>query len=551
MGFLILLPVILLVPFINRAFHVDDPFYVWVGQQIVKHPFDFFGFTVNWSGYEEPVAQINKNPPGVSYYIALVGGLFGWRERTLHLAFLLPAVLVALGTYKLAERMTQRPLLATLAAIVTPVFLLSAANVMAETTMFAFYVWAIFLWVAGIERNRMPLLLAAGLLAGMSALTKYFGVSLLPLLFVYGLFEKRRLGSWTFTLLLPLAMLVAYEVYTAHLYGEGHLLDAILYAENFRTNVEHVPAPFRAVAGLSFLGGCIVTGLFFAPLLWRLPILVIGVVAYIAAVAVLHTSVLERFFVIETDFAGTRSLYILQFAWFIIGGLQILALAAADLWKSRDAKSVLLLLWLLGTFLFAARFNWAINGRSLLAATAPVGILIARRLDVRWGPPAARRQWALYAPLVPALCLALAVTWADYKQADAVRYAAHYVLQKFGSGSRTVWYQGHWGFQYYMDQYGGKHLDSRGTYVKTGDVMVTPHYSTGSHNLTSALGRTGGILQVPASSWLTVWNPERGAGYYADSWGPTPYVVSRPVPEKFTIINLEHTGMIKLRANKS
>jgi hypothetical protein len=34
-----------LVPFVGRAFNVDEPLFVWTAQHVAHHPLDFFGFT--------------------------------------------------------------------------------------------------------------------------------------------------------------------------------------------------------------------------------------------------------------------------------------------------------------------------------------------------------------------------------------------------------------------------------------------------------------------------------------------------------------------------
>src|SRR5689334_6086976 len=43
----ILLPLALLVPFMNKAYHIDDPLYLWSAKQILKNPFDYYGAIVN------------------------------------------------------------------------------------------------------------------------------------------------------------------------------------------------------------------------------------------------------------------------------------------------------------------------------------------------------------------------------------------------------------------------------------------------------------------------------------------------------------------------
>ena len=112
-----------LLPFSGKAFNIDDTLFVYVARQITQHPLDPFGFKVNWFLDAVPMAYETKNPPFASYYIAAAASFVGWSERALHLAFLLPALAVVWGTYRLAQRFTNSPLLAAAATLLTPAFL--------------------------------------------------------------------------------------------------------------------------------------------------------------------------------------------------------------------------------------------------------------------------------------------------------------------------------------------------------------------------------------------------------------------------------------------
>ena len=73
----IIIPILLLAPFITKAFHIDDTLFLWTANHILSDPVDFYGFNANWYGFEMPMSLINKNPPFVSYYIAIFATLFG------------------------------------------------------------------------------------------------------------------------------------------------------------------------------------------------------------------------------------------------------------------------------------------------------------------------------------------------------------------------------------------------------------------------------------------------------------------------------------------
>ena len=72
------LPWLLLLPFLGKAFHIDDPIYLRVAQHVLESPWNFYGFSMNWYGTLQPVYEINQNPPLLSYYLAPFGAVFGW-----------------------------------------------------------------------------------------------------------------------------------------------------------------------------------------------------------------------------------------------------------------------------------------------------------------------------------------------------------------------------------------------------------------------------------------------------------------------------------------
>ena len=130
---------------------------MWSARQIHVDPLDFYGFDLNWNGFEESMARINKNPPLVPLYLALVAALFGWSELALHAGMLVPALACVLGTCALARRLCPNPGIAALAVIAMPAFLVSATSLMVDVTMLALWCGSVALWVAGLEEGRPSL----------------------------------------------------------------------------------------------------------------------------------------------------------------------------------------------------------------------------------------------------------------------------------------------------------------------------------------------------------------------------------------------------------
>jgi 4-amino-4-deoxy-L-arabinose transferase-like glycosyltransferase len=522
-----------LVPFLAKPFNIDEPLFLWTARQIQMHPGNPYGFDVNWYGTTMPMSVVTKNPPLACYYLALAARIFGWSEAGLHAAFLLPALAVIWGTYRLARRLCHWPLLAALATLFTPVFLVSATTVMCDVLMLAFWVWAVVLWLEGMEQNHLWKLTAAGLLIGLAALTKYYGASLVPLLAACSLIDKRRLGWWAIRLLIPLAMLYGYQLATLLLYGHPLFAIATDYALSMK---EHYGFSRMAIAitGLAFTGGCLAAAFFFVPLLWRTRLL-----AVFAAFVVLISIALFVIGTVTKKYEPLQSasgpFTEIQIVFWAVGGAWVLALTLAEVWTLRDASSWLLGLWMFGTFLFAALLNWIANGRSLLPMAPAMGILLVRHLErnVLTG----RKIW----PRGVTICLAaggvlaLLAARADFQLATAVRQSARQVWAGYGHATRPLWFQGHWGFQYYMEALGASALDLKRSVVNPGDHLAIPRNNS---NLLLPDPRKVTMLEtltVPGPGLLATWNETMGAGFYASVWGPLPFVFGRVPPEGVSV----------------
>lgn len=512
-----------LLPFSGRAFHIDDPLFLWSAQQIRDHPLDPFGFEVNWYGWAMPMAEVTQNPPIACYYIALSASVLGWSETALHVAFLLPALAVVWGTYVLARRLCGRPMIATLATVSSPVFLVSANTVMSDVMMLAVWLWSIILWDRGLGRGRQWSLVVSAILIGFCGLTKYFGLCLVPLLAAYTL--TRRMSAWRALvyLVIPISIMAAYEMVTASIYGRGMLLDAIGY-----TSASHVKqqaaATTRLLAGLAFTGGAAGSVLMLTPLLisrrqwpWAL------------------AAVVAAFLVLGGALFATR----IQLAVWCTVGLGVLVLAIDDLRATRRHEAVLLLLWVAGTFVFATQINWLVNGRSVLPMVPAVAILVARYFDRAWPRLGGAQVRALAGGFAVAVTLAVAVTWADYRLANSTRQAADLIVDKYIDRPGTLWLQDHWGFQYYGQQRGALPQDESRSLMLKGDILVIS--DNASNPIIMKEGDTSDIerISVDVPAWIATMSPEVSARFYGGRGLSLPFAFGRVKPEQYNIYRME------------
>jgi 4-amino-4-deoxy-L-arabinose transferase-like glycosyltransferase len=537
LGILAVATLVCLTPFVDKAFCIDDPLFLWAAEQIQSHPLDFYGRQVNWFGTETPLYDATKNPPLTSYYLALVTALVGWNEPPLHATFFLPAIGAIWGTWYLARSFCRQPVSAALVVLATPAFLVSSTNLMCDTMLLCFWTWAIALWIQGLNSKDGRWLSLGSLLIAAAALTKYFGLSLLPLIAVYTIVRNRK-PTWQLAwLLLPIALLTGYQWWTWHRYGRGLLSDAAVYSMNaptFRGSWLEV-AVSKTVVALSFTGGSLIPVLFCAPwLLTRRGLLATAGLAVAIILCVQSISSRQQLAALHMSQKFTWPTAV-QLGLMTTCGVLVVWLAVSPFLKDRTPDACLWALWVLGTFVFAGFVNWTCNVRSLLPMAPAVGILLAQRAETedprRWSWPVHHWQWAL----APAAATALLVGWADMSLANSARTAAMQIAGSFSPLVRTVWFQGHWGFQYYMRLSGGREVDLSNFACDPGDVMVYPFNNTNSYDFPREA--VGGSVDTafPVCGWLSTLQAPIGADFYSAEVGPMPFVFGPVAKEKYTI----------------
>jgi len=524
-----------LLPFITKAFNVDEPLFLWTAQQIQINPLDFYGFKVNWYGTEADMSSINKNPPLISYYIALVTSLFGWKENVIHAFFIIPAVALSVGIYFLARSFCSSPCLAAILAIFNPIFLVSSTSVMTDITMVAFYVWAIFLWREGLKNERVAYLFISAIFIALSSLTKYFGLTLIPLLFVFTLAERRKFDSKVCFLFIPILLFAGYEWLNYNLYNQSVFFDATTYALDYKSKYNFGILD-QTLIGLAFTGGCLLGLNFFLPMLYHrkffllataLLILLVYVLSSIESIGGFKLYDKIKFLDYTTE---VRWGLVFQIALFVLCGLHILILAISDLIRNKDASALLLFIWVFGTFIFYCYLNWTTSARNILPILPAASILVIRRINFYLKEPQTFFRSQFLWSLLPAVFTSFLVAYADASWANSQRSAAQTINQKFADDKSNVMFQGHWGFQYYMESLGYKPIDFRK--APKGNIMIIP---TNNTNLKQPNMRTFMQIDKVHKQTLSLLSL---SGWYSSLRGPLPFVLGMTLPEDYILYSL-------------
>ncbi len=534
----VILALAILAPFLGKALTIDDPLFVWQARHLQQKPLDPYGFQANWFGTPYSMLTNVQNPPLTCYWLALAG-LVTWKEAWLHLTMIPFALLVLVGVARLARQLGADPFWSALLTLGAAGFLVSATNLMCDVMMLCGMVWSITLWIDGLNRKKIWILLVAASLAGLTGLTKYFGVSLIPLLAAYTLIRQRR-ASWSLApLLITVAILVGWHLWTMRIYGVSHILGAARYAENINQRFD---SGSRYYALLTFLGGCILWPLVVA--LWRTRLagwIFFGITALIGG----HTLGLLRG---QSNFPPPDASYVFA-AIFFAAGSAVLWLTAQYHWKNRyRSEAWLIALWIWGTIVFAGIVNWTVAARNVVPMIPALALLVATHPDAagqshgRAGLSSAPQTKPL--PMLPfavasalGLALALVATWADYDWSGHVRRAATELATKYEALGKKVFFQGHWGFQYYMEVAGATCQDVNHVVDTPNSVTIIAFNSSNAYPGVLNGWQLEEFKEERSGGGVYLNDATSGAGFYSHLVGLLPISFGPGLPDRYYVLS--------------
>jgi hypothetical protein len=102
-----------------------------------------------------------------------------------------------------------------------------------------------------------------------------------------------------------------------------------------------------------------------------------------------------------------------------------------------------------------------------------------------------------------------------------------------------MWFEGHWGFQYYMEEGGARPVDFKHPELKPGDGIAIASNNT---NIRALDARNADLAETFQSSgpWLvSTTDQSAGAGFYASALGPLPFAFGRIQPESASVYILK------------
>ena len=449
---------------------IDDSVYVEFAQQARAHPGDPYGFEVYWYRTPERAIGFGWVPPVLSYWLAGAIALFGehpfaWKLSLLPFALALTGSLAFLLGRWAPPLATPGVFLLALGPAVLP-----SLNLMLDVPALALGLLGYALFVLAGERRDARLALASGLALGLAMQTKYSAVVYPTLVLVHAAIYRRPREA-AVALVAAAGLFVGWEALLIARYGNSHFLAGL---ERLRT-LAYLPAVARADAQtpgsaalywticlLSLLGGTALFPALLASVGLGASRATVSGVALAAGAAIAAIAVLPRPPVFEAEgffarlAAHNPELFLfVPLGLFVAGGITAVALRGLRRAARDRSPDLVLVGWLLlesaGYFLISPYPA----ARRVIGIGVAATLLAARAASLRMAEPDARSG----VRIAVAFGVALGVLYfgADLADARARQVLAARIVERIpqlgaSSERETVWYNGHWELQFYLER---------------------------------------------------------------------------------------------------
>jgi hypothetical protein len=517
----------------NKAFHIDDTAHLEIAHWIALHPLHPMSGMLNWSGVLEPIHRTNQ-PHLYFYLMAGWASVLGWSEQAMHALQAVFSLGAILAFQRLANRLVPgHALLLTALLALGPGFVLNQ-NSMVEIPQAALWIgfYAVVLGRRGPPTAGRVLL--AGALVAAALLTKYTAVLLLPALLLDTAL-RGQLPLWRRIRLLvlaclPLVVLAAWSLFNWFDYGGVHIAQrdmapqggdrrqlVVMLAVTWLICLG-VIAPFAAIFGAAALRTISRSA---APL------------AFIAltALALLVTGFLAGSIDERHAALGLKAVALAT------GGMMaavavVASIAAVLRAPDPDARLDALLLgwWGWSAAAFVILLAPFMATRHVLVSLPPFLLLGTMLL----------RPWFTRAIAITGVAATVVLTAAlakgDDWYADAYRTVASEIRQSLPADA-TVWFTGHWGWQWYAEQQGMRPVVLADPQLRPGDFLVE-RSNEDRPTLPPGVTLREQMRRPIERPCCTPYLVTHAAGFYESSPWHLPWALSRMPVEEITVFEV-------------
>jgi len=485
--------------FSDKAYTIDDPFFLAQANQVLKEPLNPSGFDIVWGPKLGRASEVSPTGPGMAYILAPTAALGGaeWAAHLTVFAFLAAGVWSAVAMARRLGATANEARLVSLALVSIPTVLAMAGTAMPDVP-------AMTVGLVGLERTlafrssrRTAQGIAVAVALGSAILIRSHSVMLLPVAAIFLVGAELRSGPRALDprRLWPLGAAVLIAAGVAWI-----TRDAQSGSMNFATSLDFLKA--RALPRH--------LALFFFHFVLALPFALAWSAMHFRRLSLRAFMVV---YLLLALFLATKSWWAVPIAAF---GAVTLFDAAREAWRSGDPDRLALALWLFAALPVSIYVH--LPAKYLVISAPAVALLVV--LDARTQSQRFRRG-VLAGWLVAGSVLGLLILQADARLAALGREAAARLVAPKVATGKTVWYAGSWGFHWYAESAGARPLGANPDGPQPGDYIVYSSFRSG------ALGEDHFGRQVDrivdSGPCGRVMDASVGAGFYSDGYGYLPW----------------------------
>ena len=517
----ILLATILLVPFVNTPFTIDDPIYLTEAQHVLVEPLHPQAVTIVWST-DLSLRASQILPGGIAVpYLLIPAAFAGSTEWAAHLTQLILLLAALFATALLALRMGLSIGQARVVALLTaacPAVLGIAATVMPDVPAMLFTTLGMERILAWRDQRKWSQAGLASIWLAVAALTRTHTILVLApaAIFLLDGIKREQIRSSVATpaRFLPLILVPV-------LAGVASLLtaDPDFHA---RTILGALLLPYGPGLVVHNLCALLAHWLIVIPLTVPWLVLRLREVSTISVLIIL--------------IAGTAAS--LRLGWVTLADAAtaiVLVHVLSQAIHRRDRDELALWLWLFIPVPVVLYLH--LPSKYLLPCVPAALILVARAL------PKARREtvrWLLPATTAAGVILGVLILLGIRDLAQTQRRAVTDLIEPYLAEGRRVWFAGHWGFQWYAELAGATPVTQVEPLPRPGDIIVVSfidlpifaeHWAAPRKVLRRVSYASGGPGRVMDS--------EGRAGFFASPYGYLPWIPESGNASRFEIWEAE------------
>lgn len=435
----------------NKAFHIDDTFYLNASQWVIAHPLQPMSGSILWTDVPKPLHFFNQ-PPLYMYAIGILGSAFGYTEWIMHTWVSVFTGLSIFFFYKLlCILQVATKWLYLILFVLSPAYLVNQ-NVMLDMPTLAVLLGILYFTILAGERNFLKNYVIANIFFGGGILIKY---ALLPLFIVIPLVMLLR-GHlkylWTF--FIPIGIIYLWSVWNINEFGYAHILGR--GGELIYLKVRTVQF-FMCLGAVTWMGIPLIAGGWN----WKWVRWLLYLFSFIPLVLIfLYRVEMENNIRLMLNFW-----FIFQGLGIIIGFFAVFYFNRIHLFKRFFLRSPLgiIFIFLIGISVFLICFAPATATRYVLLVL-PICLLAGHQIIDQAKP-------VFYFTGIMQSIFAIWIALSDWQTADFYRDMAQRIPIKPGI---TYWTNGFWGWQWYTNQKGIQSWHEQIQTVQPGDYFLIP-----------------------------------------------------------------------------